>query len=212
MKRTMCLLLTVMLLLACASASAVTLRPDKSLIPPLDNGTFAVEIDTVDTLYSGGYIDTELFARYIYPVSDTVFLQVGDKVEVGDMVFTVDEVEAVEYPFRDLPLIMLLDKKLGGLTMWPNKESTGYCAVYNDYHYCIPVGKHRIMMPLPYAFKAMYGEEKHDAYDFERDIVELYQEYDGKYTRYNSEITFKNGLVVYVEHYAYPEGEEFGAD
>ena len=121
--------------------------------------------------------------------------------------FTADLYEADTYSLQ-------VKEEFDGYFAFQPVTETTCTLVVNDWVASTPVGRKKIMLPLPDAFACVKLESSGDqtVYDAES-FIELLLNGDAKnWTRYNTLISFSDGLAAYVIHADYPEGPSEDAE
>ena len=175
-----------------------------------ENGNFWVRIMNEHKIDDGGYFTADLYEADTYSLQDVNSLQEGDQIQMIGKVWTVSALLPEENGYRELRVKEELD---GYFAFKPVTETT--CTlVVNDWVASTPVGRKKIMLPLPDAFACVKLESSGDqtVYDAES-FIELLLNGDAKnWTRYNTLISFSDGLATYVIHADYPEGPSEDAE
>ena len=175
-----------------------------------ENGNFWVRIMNEHKIDDGGYFTADLYEADTYSLQDVNSLQEGDQIQMIGKVWTVSALLPEENGYRELRVKEEFD---GYFAFQPVTETT--CTlVVNDWVASTPVGRKKIMLPLPDAFACVKLESSGDqtVYDAES-FIELLLNGDAKnWTRYNTLISFSDGLAAYVIHADYPEGPSEDAE
>lgn len=177
-----------------------------------ENGTFWVQITDGDRISDGGYFTADLYAADTYSLADVNSLQEGDRIRMLGREWTVSALLPEENGYRELRV----QEEFDGYFAFQTLTETTCTLVVNDWVAGTWAGRKQIMLPLPDAFLYLKLESSGEQtiYDAES-FVGLLENGEAKgWTRYNTLISFSDGLAAYVIHSDYPEGpsEEIEAD
>ena len=140
------------------------------------------------------------------------FAPVREKIGI----ITLDDIPAYSMPEENGYRELRVQEEFDGYFAFQTLTETTCTLVVNDWVAGTLVGRKQIMLPLPDAFLYLKLESSGEQtiYDAES-FIELLENGEAKdWTRYNTLISFSDGLAAYVIHSDYPEGptEEIEAD
>ena len=169
-----------------------------------ENGSFWAHIMNEGRINDGGYFTADLYAADIYSRQDINSLQEGDRIRMIGREWTVSALLPEENGYRELRV----KEEFDGYFAFQTVTGTTCTLVVNDWVAGTWVGQKQIMLPLPNAFAYLKLEStgEQTVYDAESFIELLVSGQAKDWTRYNTLISFSDGLAAYVIHSDYPEG------
>lgn len=175
-----------------------------------ENGNFWVHIMNEQKIDEGGYFTADLYEADTYSLQDVNSLQEGDQIQMIGKVWTVSALLPEENGYRELRV----KEEFDGYFAFQPVTDTAYTLVVNDWVASTWVGQKKIMLPLPDAFAYLKLESSGEktVYDAESFIGLLLNGEAKGWTRYNTLISFSDGLAAYVIHADYPEGPSEDAE
>ena len=223
MKKILCFACAMALLLAAVSAlgeeeaAPAALSADVMPLPAdpdtdLGNGTYRFRVEDAAHL-DEGWLTLGLYLVDRYDPEQIKSLKPGNTVLVSGQVYTVaEEVEPVDIgiPEKEYMIWEIVTEEpcWGGL--WFSRYTDdSFAAHLDDWIPCTYAGSVRVELPLADGFKyEVYsgtdGFLPYGAEDFLREVPEDFY----LYNQYNSDATFRDGVLAEISVSAYPGGPE----
>lgn len=200
MRRAFLLIFIILLTFAIPSAYAMALQPAETEQQDLSYGTYPMAVNHAETWLSEGYLDLDLFLPERYPIEQICQLQKNDLMIVNGIPYTVSNVSK-----QDEFIEVMTDRD--ECIVFTSSGDGEHCfASLNDFVACSFIDTYRITAPLPDSFIFNYTDEELTSEHF----FDLVTSGSCFVTQYNTTVTLKNGDIIQIDHYDYPEGVLFG--
>ena len=209
-------LLVLLLALAvtvCASASEIRPIPVDHDQVDLENGEFCLEIKNADRIEPNGFFIAVLYLEDRYDGDQIRSLAPGDTVYANDEKWTVQEVVVHsdgEAPDEPATYEIYTGEELDGYLAFAPREDGTFVAVINDWNPVVLLGSVQVRLPLPDAFEFITWSagEENEPKGMDEFVSTLDTFGQESFNAYNTTCVFKDGMLVRVTNYAYPQGPE----
>lgn len=202
-------LVLVLAFAACAYAAEIVPLPVDPDSIDLDNGTFRLEIRDADRIAEGGYFTAVLYLPETYDGEQVRNMVPGDTVQIEGRTWTVREVQVHDDPITGAVAYEIFPVEgYDNYLVFQPTEDGNYNSATDDYNPIVFVAEKKIMLPLPDAFSFLWEDYSGEAEPVGMDgFISQFMEFGG-FNAYNTVCTFKDGLLVSIEHADYPSGPQ----